>query len=75
MALAGGIGCWVMAFMAARMMVMAVVGASSTTTLVVWMAVEYLAFFVARKAIEGSIRWNQAGLDGLGFRWVFNPDV
>ena len=70
MALASGIACFVMGYLGSRMGVMAVLGAVEPTLFGAWMAFECLVLLFARAAVEGSIRWSQAGLDSLGIRCV-----
>ena len=69
-ALAFGIACFVMGHLGSRMGVMAILGAVNPALLGAWMACECLVLLFARAAVEGSIRWNQAGLDSLGMRCV-----
>jgi hypothetical protein len=64
-AVAAGIMCWIMGFLTARMMVMAVMGIGDAEAFVIWVGGELLLFVVARAAIEGTFRYYQAGLDSI----------
>ena len=67
-----GIMCWIMGFLAARMMAMVVLGIGDAEIFGIWVGAELVLFMVARTAVEGSFRFYQAGLDSVPVSLTLN---